>query len=137
VSENQNIPNDEAEVRRLVENWASAVRKKDFAGILRNHSPSILMFDVPPPLQSNGIDAYKRTWDVFFSWSHDPVVFDIIEMSVTASGEVAFVAAVMRCSGTETNGEDIELEFRLTVGLRKIDDQWMVMHEHHSIPAGT
>jgi uncharacterized protein (TIGR02246 family) len=137
VSENQNITNDEAEVRRLVENWASAVRKKDFAGILRNHSPSILMFDVPPPLQSNGIDAYKRTWDVFFSWSHDPVVFDIIEMSVTASGEVAFVAAVMRCSGTETNGEDIELEFRLTVGLRKIDDQWMVMHEHHSIPAGT
>jgi uncharacterized protein (TIGR02246 family) len=137
VSENQNIPNDEAEVRRLVENWASAVRKKDFAGILRNHSPNILMFDVPPPLQSNGIDAYKRTWDVFFSWSHDPVVFDIIEMSVTASGEVAFVAAVMRCSGTETNGEDIELEFRLTVGLRKIDDQWMVMHEHHSIPART
>jgi ketosteroid isomerase-like protein len=93
------------------------------------------MFDVPPPLQSKGIDAYERTWDVFFSWSHDPVLFDITEMSVTAGGDVAFVAAVMRCSGRETGGEEIRLEFRLTVGLRKVDGHWIVMHEHHSIPA--
>lgn len=135
MSENQNGTNGETEVRNLVENWAGAVRRRDFAGILRNHSPNILMFDVPPPLQSKGIDAYKKTWDLFFAWSHDPVVFDIAEMSVTADGEVAFVAAIMRCSAMETNGEDVDLEFRLTVGLRKIDDQWIVMHEHHSIPA--
>ena len=30
----------------------------------------------------------------------------------------------------------LELEFRLTMGLRKIGGQWTVMHEHHSIPAG-
>ena len=135
MSEDQTDPNAAAEVRQLVEEWAGAVRRNDLAGILRNHSPSILMFDVPPPLQSEGIDAYTRTWDVFFSWSHDPVVFDIAEMSVTAGREVAFVAAVMRCSGRETSGEDIELEFRLTVGLRKIAGRWIVMHEHHSIPA--
>ena len=62
-------------------------------------------------------------------------MFDIVEMSVTAGGEVAFVAAVMRCSGRETSSEDIELEFRLTVGLLKREGQWIVMHEHHSIPA--
>jgi ketosteroid isomerase-like protein len=79
--------NDEAEVRQLVEEWAGAVRRRDLAGILRNHSSDILMFDVPPPLQSRGIEAYTRTWDLFFSWSHDPVIFDIIDMSVTAGGE--------------------------------------------------
>ena len=135
MSESPSDTNDEAEVRQLVEGWAGAVRRKDLAGILRNHSPNILMFDVPSPLQSEGIDAYTRTWDVFFSWSHDPVVFDIVDMSVMAGGEVAFVAAVMRCSGRETSGEDIELEFRLTVGLRRSEGQWIVMHEHHSIPA--
>lgn len=129
--------NDEIQIRRVVENWAGAVRRKDLAGVLRNHSPDILMFDVPPPFQSKGLDAYKTTWDVFFAWSHDPVVFDIIEMSITAGSEVAFVAAVMRCSGTETSGEDIELNFRLTIGLRKTGDQWIVLHEHHSIPART
>jgi ketosteroid isomerase-like protein len=27
------------------------------------------------------------------------------------------------------------LEFRLTMGLRKINGPWRIMHEHHSIPA--
>ena len=93
------------------------------------------MFDVPPPVQSKGIEAYEKSWDLFFSWSHDPVVFDIGEMNITAGNDVAFVTAVMRCAGTEANGDDIELDFRLTIGLRKIDDQWIVVHEHHSIPA--
>jgi uncharacterized protein (TIGR02246 family) len=135
MSENASTAKAEAEVRQLVAGWADAVRRKDLAGILRHHAPDVLMFDVPPPLQSKGIDAYRQTWDLFFSWSHEPVVFDILEMSVTAGDDVAFVAAVMRCSGRETTGEDIELQFRLTVGLRKTEGQWIVLHEHHSIPA--
>jgi uncharacterized protein (TIGR02246 family) len=127
--------NDEVAIRNLVENWTSAVRRKDLDGILRNHAPGMLMFDVPPPLQSKGIEAYKKTWDLFFSWARDPVIFDVSEMNITAGNDVAFVTALMRCAGTEVNGEDIELDFRLTIGLRKIDNQWMVMHEHHSIPA--
>ena len=86
-------------------------------------------------MQSKGIEAYRKTWDLFFSWSDDPVVFDIDDIHITAATDVAFVAALMRCAGTEKNGERIELEFRLTVGLRKIDGQWTVLHEHHSIPA--
>jgi ketosteroid isomerase-like protein len=126
---------DEALVRELLEDWARAVRAKDLKGILANHSPEMVMFDVPPPLESRGIDAYKKTWDLFFSWADDPVVFDFNEMDITAGGDVAYVTALMRCAGTETNGERIKLDFRLTVGLRKIDGQWTVMHEHHSIPA--
>ncbi len=135
MSETQDRPKDEAAIRALVEDWASSVRRRDLRGILRNHSTNIVMFDVPPPLQSKGLEAYRRTWETFFSWSLDPVVFDISEMTVTAGTDVAFVAAVMRCAGTEATGVDIELEFRLTIGLRKINSQWIVMYEHHSIPA--
>ena len=127
--------NDEAAIRELVESWARAVRIKNLNGILANHSTDVLMFDVPPPLQSSGIEAYKKTWDMFFSWSQDSGVFDITEMNITAGDDVAFVTALMRCAGTEENGERIDLEFRLTMGLRKIGGQWIVMHEHHSIPA--
>jgi len=126
---------NEAAIRELVESWARAVRAKDLDGILANHSTDMLMFDVPPPLQSKGIEAYKKTWELFFSWSNDPVVFDIKDMDIIAGSDVAFVAALMRCAGTEKNGERIELEFRLTIGLRRIGDQWIVLHEHHSIPA--
>ena len=114
MSESQDRAKDEAAIRTLVEDWASSVRRRDLRGILRNHSPNIVMFDVPPPLQSKGLEPYRRTWEKFFSWSRDPVVFDISEMTVTAGTDVAFVTAVMRCAGTEANGVDIELDFRLT-----------------------
>jgi uncharacterized protein (TIGR02246 family) len=126
---------DEAAIRALVEGWASAVRAKDLDGILAHHSANIVMFDVPPPLVSKGIDAYRKTWDTFFAWSDEPVVFGIEDMEITAGSDVAFVAALMRCAGTEKSGERISLEFRLTVGLRKLGGQWTVVHEHHSIPA--
>ena len=126
---------DQSVIRELVENWASAVRAKDLNGILANHSPDILMFDVPMPLVSRGIDAYRKTWDLFFSWAEDPVVFAITEMDITAGDEVAYVTALMRCAGTEKSGEKIKLDVRLTMGLRKLDGKWTVMHEHHSIPA--
>jgi uncharacterized protein (TIGR02246 family) len=126
---------DRTAIRNLVEKWAKAVRRKDLTGILANHSPDMLMFDVPPPLQSKGIRAYQKTWDLFFSWAQDSGVFDISEMDITAGHDVAFVTALMRCAGTEANGKRSELEFRLTIGLRKIGGRWIVMHEHHSIPA--
>jgi uncharacterized protein (TIGR02246 family) len=135
MSVRKNETTDEAAIRKLVEDWAKAVREKDLKGILANHSPKMLMFDVPGPLESKGIDAYRKTWDLFFSWSDDPVIFDFNEMDITAGNDVAYVTALMRCGGTEANGERIKLEFRLTIGLRKIGGQWMVMHEHHSIPA--
>ncbi|MGH7802285.1 MAG: YybH family protein [Thermodesulfobacteriota bacterium] len=135
MTASNNRTTDETAIRELVESWARAVRAKDLDGILANHSTDMLMFDVPPPLESKGIEAYRKTWDLFFSWSDDPVVFDIEDMEITAGADVAFVTALMRCAGTEKNGERIELEFRLTIGLHKIGRQWMVLHEHHSIPA--
>jgi uncharacterized protein (TIGR02246 family) len=135
MSVSDNRATDKTAIRGLIEDWARAVRAKDLKGILANHSPEILMFDVPPPLAVKGIDAYKKTWDLFFSWSDDPVVFDFDEMDITAGTDVAYVTALMRCAGTEASGKRIKLGFRLTIGLRKIDGRWVVMHEHHSIPA--
>jgi uncharacterized protein (TIGR02246 family) len=126
---------DDAAIRYVIESWTTAVRRKDFRAILRNHSSDIVMFDVPPPFQSRGVEAYKKTWDLFFSWSSDPVHFDITDMSITAGRDVAFVFATMRCAGSGPNGEQETLDFRLTVGLRKIDGQWTITHEHHSVPA--
>ena len=135
MDEDRNGSREEAAVREVVEDWASAVRNRNLPAILRNHSPDIWMFDVPPPFQSEGIDAYKKTWDLFFSCTPEPAVFDIREMRITAGSDVAFVAAAMRCTEREANGEDVELDFRLTIGLRKVDGQWVIVHEHHSVPA--
>jgi uncharacterized protein (TIGR02246 family) len=135
MADKQAVSNDETAVRGLIETWADAVRRKDYPGILQSHSLDFVMFDVPRPFQSVGLDAYRKSWDLFFSWSGDPVRFDIQEMDVTAGADVAFAFASMRCEGRGSDGKPESLDFRLTMGLKKIDGRWMIVHEHHSVPA--
>ncbi len=126
---------DEVAIRELIERWARAVRAKDFDGILAHHSADVLMFDVPPPFESKGIEAYRNTWNLFFSMAPDPVAFQIERLDIVAGADVAFAVALMRCAEKNSSGEWIKLEFRLTIGLREIDGQWTIVHEHHSVPA--
>lgn len=135
MAENYVISQDELAVRDVIDAWAAAVRRRDYDGILQNHTSDFVMFDVPPPFQSTGLEAYKETWDLFFSCMGDPVRFDIQEMKVTAGADVAFAVARMGCTEPGPNGTRKDLEFRLSIGLRKMNGQWMIAHEHHSVPA--
>ena len=126
---------DEKQIHNLFEKWATAVKDKDIDGILANHSEDIVMFDVPLPLQSKGLDAYKKTWDVFFSWTKNSRIFDFVELEITTSNTVAFCHAIGRCAGENTNGVKESLTFRLTMGLKKIKGEWFITHEHHSLPS--
>lgn len=126
---------DESAIRQLIEHWARAVREKNLPGILAHHATDMTMFDVPPPFALQGIDAYRESWDLFYSVQPEPVVFDIKQLDVVAGAEVAFAVASMQCREVDARGEAVALDFRLTVGLRKEDGAWVVVHEHHSVPA--
>ena len=124
---------DQAAIRAQIEAWAAAVRRRDMTGILKNHAADMVMFDVPPPLQLKGIAAYEASWPQFFDASPKPIKFDIVDLQITAGRDVAFAVALMRCA--EIEGGNVDLDFRLTIGLHKVDGQWIVTHEHHSVPA--
>ena len=125
---------NETQIRQLVENWAKAVRNNDIEAILSNHSDDIVMYDVPKPFQTVGIDAYRKTWDTFFAFTI-PGVFDIQKLHIVADENVAFCFATMKCADKSNSVEFVDLDFRLTIGLQKINDQWTIIHEHHSIPS--
>jgi uncharacterized protein (TIGR02246 family) len=128
------VEETETQIRAMIEAWADAVRRHDLPGILAHHAQDIVMFDVPPPLQSRGIDAYRKTWDLFFGCHQPSQAFDIEELAITAGQDVAFAIAIMRCV-TGHPSEQGGLIFRLTIGLRKVDGEWRIAHEHHSVPA--
>jgi ketosteroid isomerase-like protein len=126
---------DTQAIRGLVVRWAQAVRDHDYDAILRDHDAELVMFDVPPPIRLRGIEAYRKSWDLFFTVHRRSDAFDILELEITAGADVAFAVATMRCEGTHDGAEKYMLDFRLTVGLRKVSDRWRVVHEHHSVPA--
>jgi uncharacterized protein (TIGR02246 family) len=128
---------EETRIKALLETWADAVRRHDVPAILAHHEPDMVMFDLPPPLQCKGIEAYERTWDLLFRYHKPGTAFDIHELAVTAGQDVAFAVAIMRCGpNSSSNPADKDgFLFRLTVGLRKVDGDWRIAHEHHSVPA--
>lgn len=117
---------DESQIRALVESWAKAVRAKDLAGSTAHHTSDIVMFDVPMPLQSKGLEAYRKSWELFFGHSPGGAgSFDVTELQIAAGDAVAFAHAILRVG---------ESSARLTIGLRKEDGRWLIAHEHHSYP---
>jgi len=126
---------EKKQISEIIEEWAKAVREENINGILANHSNNILMFDVPPPLQSKGIDAYKRSWNIFFSWSKKPVIFNINELEIITSNTVAYCHGIGQCMGIGSDDREESLKFRLTIGFIKEDGHWIITHEHHSLPS--
>jgi ketosteroid isomerase-like protein len=80
MSTSNNKTTDEARIRGLIENWAKAVRAKDIDGIMANHAPDILLFDVPSPVQWRGAEAYRKSWETFFPWFQNSGVFELSEL---------------------------------------------------------
>jgi ketosteroid isomerase-like protein len=117
---------DEAEIREVMSQWAAAARDKNMDGVLARHAEDIVMFDVPLPTVSRGMNEYKTTWDLFFANSPGgPASFDMTDLQITASDTVAFCHALVKVFDSTA---------RLTVGLRKENGRWVVAHEHHSYP---
>ena len=124
---------DEEAVRDLVESWAAAVHRGDMTGVLVHHNPGIVMYDVPPPEDGvRGLDEYTETWPTFFQWQASGAMFEIVRLDVTAGDDVAFAHALLRCGTPDGLESDPTRRLRLSIGLRKEGDRWVVAHEHHS-----
>lgn len=129
---------DETEIRELIERWAKAVHEGDLETVLAGHSEDIVMFDVPPPYDGvRGLDAYRETWPPFFTWQRQGASFELLSLDVVAGDDVAFAYALLRCGTAQEVQAEPENRLRLTVGLRKHEGRWVVVHEHHSFPLKT
>jgi uncharacterized protein (TIGR02246 family) len=129
------LADDEVQIRALIEKWAVAVHDGDLDAVLADHSPDIVMFDVPPPDNGvRGIVAYRETWPPFFGWQASGAVFEIVSLDITAGADVAFAYALLRCDTADGLAASPGKRLRLTLGLRRENGRWVVSHEHHSFP---
>ena len=121
-----NYSSNEAEVHALISGCAEAVRDKDMQGILARHTNDIVLFDVVMPFQSKGMDAYRKAWELFCEYSPGGEgSFELTELTVMVGDVAAFAHAVVKV---------FKENVRLTLGMKKVEGEWMIAHEHHSAP---
>ena len=128
--------NNEAEIRQLLDRWAKAFRARDVTGIMSVYAPgnSVVAYDIVPPLQYVGYDAYRKDYEEFLAQYDGPIDLEFRELRVVAGDDVAFIHSLERISGTLKNGQKSEMWIRATSGLRKISGRWLIVHDHISAP---
>jgi ketosteroid isomerase-like protein len=124
---------DMAEIRALLERRGAALHSKDVASLFDQVAQENVGFDVVTPLQYVGVpDARKRAEQWLASFD-GPVGYQVRELQVAAADNVGFAYCLTRLSGTTANGP-LNMWIRTTTCLRKYDGEWMVVHEHNSVP---
>ena len=126
---------DEASIRALENRYVAAVNAKDVSAVMKVYVPdeSLFVFDVIPPRQYVGAKAYAKDWTDFLGFFKS-LKFEISDLSVTADGAMGFSHSIQRVTGTNTKDQPIDLTVRVTDVYRKINGNWLIVHEHVSIP---
>jgi uncharacterized protein (TIGR02246 family) len=127
---------DEAQIRDLYDRWAKAFRAHDVDGIMAVYAPgdAVVAYDIVPPLQYVGNDAYRKDYQGFFALYNGPLDVEFRDLRIVAGNNVAFINALERISGTLKSGQKSDIWLRATSGLRKMNGKWLIVHDHISVP---
>ena len=129
------MTDNQRQIRDTVERWIEAIRARDIDGVLAAHTDDLVMFDATPPYDGvRGTAAYRDSWPPFFDFLAGGALFEPVELDVVAGDDVGFVYALLRCGLPDHLEANPDQRLRITMGLRKVDGQWLIAHEHHSFP---
>jgi uncharacterized protein (TIGR02246 family) len=127
---------DEQEIRAMIDRYEIAFQAKDVLTVMTFYAPGdqVTAFDIVPPLEKTGHDAYRKNFEGFFAGYEGPLQTEVRNLMVMASGDVAFLTCLERFSGVLKGGQKSDMWCRVTSGLRKIGGKWLIVHDHLSVP---
>ncbi|WP_424681461.1 YybH family protein [Frateuria sp. YIM B11624] len=124
----------EARIREAIQSFAAAFRAKDIGGVMSLFAPTIISFDLAPPLRCVGAEALRKHWEATFAALQGPVAYEIHDLAIEASDRLSFSHSLNWMRGTLQDGRTTERWLRWTVCFRLIDGRWQATHEHVSVP---
>jgi uncharacterized protein (TIGR02246 family) len=127
----------EARLRAQIEERVKAVGDKNIEALVSSYAPDVLSFDVVNQLQYVGADAIRKRLEEWFASFQGSIGYEVSDLSITAGEAVAFCHFLFRVSGLLKDGGEVGMWVRATVCYRKMDGQWLITHEHDSVPFDT
>jgi ketosteroid isomerase-like protein len=121
-------------VRALLECRIEACQAKDIDRLMSIYAPNIVYFDVVPPLHFTGSDAVRANFLRWFSEYEGPIGLETHELEIAISGDVAFAHMLHLDIGNVHLPKDQKFWLRSTVCCQRVDETWLITHEHISMP---
>jgi len=125
---------DEAAIRALIDARVNAVRAKDVEAAVATVAEGALLFDVVDPLENIGREAARQRAENWFGSFDGPIGHEIANLNIAASGDVGFCHGLAHVHANKADGTELDMWWRTTLCLRKQDGNWMITHEHNSVP---
>jgi len=125
---------DEAKIRQLIVDQASPICAKDLDRIMAHYANDVINFDVKPPFQTKGADAWRQTWAVCLPYFPDSTRVETRDLRVVVSGDLALAHWLWRFTGMEKDHPAMQTWIRSTGGYQRIQGRWRIVHEHCSVP---
>ena len=126
-----------AQINQVLAHWQKAFEAKDVNGVMAIYAPgnALTAYDVVPPLQYEGADAYRKDYEDFFSQFNGPLHVELRDTPVEVAGELALAYGLERISGKLKSGTPVDMWVRYTSGFKSLKGQWRDIHDHVSVPA--
>ena len=123
-------------IRSLEDSFASAVRAKDLDKIMSLYtvSENLVVFDLVPPRQYTGWKAYKEDWRNFLAQCKNNPTFEISELETYGGNRFAYSHSIQHFTCTNQQDKKLDLILRVTDGYANFGGQWLIAHEHVSVP---
>ena len=124
------------DIKALEDRFIAAFKAKDIDAIMRVYVPdqTLFVFDVVPPRQYVGAAAYRKDWQEFLDNFDGPITVELSELAIATDRSLAYGHSIQRVVGTDKQGKKIDLTVRVTDVYKKIKGNWLVVHEHVSVP---
>jgi uncharacterized protein (TIGR02246 family) len=124
----------EAELRAVVDERVAAVAAKDPAPLAARQHPDIVTFNVLPPLHARGSEAVEEATRGWFDGYSSDIGYEVHDLHVTVDGDVGFCSFLYHVTGTLKTGDGVDMWVRATLGCRRFDGRWLIVHDHESVP---
>ena len=125
---------DEAAIRARLAAWARALHEKDLDALMALYAPDVVTFDLMPPQRVPDAAHYRKNFERWFEAMPGPIDYDSQDLRITLGDTVAFCHCLSHVQGTRANGEKADYWVRVTVGFEKRNGQWLMTHDHVSMP---
>jgi uncharacterized protein (TIGR02246 family) len=125
---------DEADIRRRMDKWAEAIRAMDVDGVMSSYTADVVSFDVASFLRQTGAQGKRKNWVGVFGMFERLLDYEIRDLTISVGDDVAFGHSLNRITGTSKDGKKNDGWVRFTACFRKIDGNWLIVHDHVSVP---
>ena len=125
---------EEKIIRQRIDNYVAAIRAKDLEKVMQIFSPNLVSFDLEAPLKHTPKMAKQKNWTKAFAAYKDPLGYEVFDLVITVSGELATGRSLNKISGTLQNGKAVSYWIRWTTCFQNIEGTWFITHDHVSVP---